>query len=282
MKLILTLREKWSRSLRRLYSYFIAEKYLNICNDKFKQKYPYMFIFFTICGRISVLSGAMHVGWQLCLDFHSMYHAHLKGAATMTRRSRLLAAILAVLTILIMVAAAGCASGQNLFTRMKDGRLEHTEGANDWIWNDNNGTVQITLNDKLFAVIAGGRAQISLPPDGRSVDVTTGSSGEPISVKAAWGVLLSQSDYALMNEAFNVNKLAGGQGHSGSLGWVIFLLLVIIVGVLLFVYAGRLVNSWKLGGIFSGRDTAKSLLLFKALGILVIVVGVIILLAVIF
>ena len=101
----------------------------------------------------------------------------------------------------------------------------------------------------------------------------------------SWGTTVSQDDYAQMNKALSVRDMAlqaAGGGQAGSLGWAIVLLLVIAAGVLLFLYAGRLVNSWKLGGIFSGHDTAKSLLLFKAIGALVAVAGVIILLAVIF
>ena len=66
------------------------------------------------------------------------------------------------------------------------------------------------------------------------------------------------------------------------MGWVVLMLIVVIAGVLLFLYAGRLVNSWKLGGIFSGHDTAKSLLLFKAIGAVLAVIGLLILLAIIF
>lgn len=200
----------------------------------------------------------------------------------MTGRSRYLSAMLAVLLIGFALAISGCANGQGaFFSRMEDGRLQHMEGSDVWIWDRKGGTAQITLNDKLFAVIQNGMAQFALS-EGRSVDVVTDGNGTPLSVRAAYNTILDHSDYDLMNVAFGVHKKAGGQAQPSSLGWVIFLLIIIIAGVLLFLYAGRLVNSWKLGGIFNGHDTAKSLLLFKAAGALLAIIGFIILLTVIF
>lgn len=199
----------------------------------------------------------------------------------MTGRSRVLAAMLAALMIMIMAVAAGCASGRNVFKRAQDGRLEYTEGSDVWKWDRKGNTAQILLNDKLFAVLQNSVAHVSLP-DGRSLDVTVDGNGAPVSVKAAWGLALSQSDYKLMSTAFFVNNEAGNQGQPSSLGLVILLLIVAVAGVLLFIYAGSLVNSWKLGGIFGGNDTAKSLLIVKASGIFLVAVGVILLLIVIF
>jgi hypothetical protein len=197
----------------------------------------------------------------------------------MAKRSRLLTAILAVLVIVVSVAVSGCT--QNGLTRTKDGKYEYTEGNDVWTWDQKGATAQITLNNKLFAVIQNGVAEVSLQ-DGRSAEVVIDSNKAPQSIKVAWGVLLTQKDYTQMNSAFSVNKSAGGQGPTGSLGGVIFLLILIVAGLLLFFYAGTLVDSWKLGGIFSGKDTAKSLLIVKAIGIFVVVVAAIILLAIIF
>lgn len=199
----------------------------------------------------------------------------------MMGRSRLFAAMLAVLMIILMAFSAGC-TVTDAFKRTQDGRVEYTEGNNLWKWERSGSTAQITLNDKLFAVVQSGLARVTLPDTVRSVEVTLDSSGTPVSVKTAWGVVLTQEDYATMNTAFFVNTKAGGQSGSGPLGWVIFMLIVIIAGVLLFVYAGSLVNSWKLGGIFGGNDTAKSLLIVKAIGVVVALLGVILLLVIIF
>lgn len=199
----------------------------------------------------------------------------------MTGRSRLLTAILAVLIVAVSVAAYGCAARPDAFTRMDDGRLKVVEGSDVWIVDNRASPERITLNDKPFAQISNGIAQIALS-ESRSLDVVLDGNGKPLSIRAAWNTKLEPQDYALMNEAFRVHDDVGTKNQTGSLGWVIFLLLVIIAGVLLFIYAGRLVNSWKLGGIFSGHDTAKSLLIFKALGIFLIAIGVILLLTVIF
>ena len=196
----------------------------------------------------------------------------------MTGRSRLFAAVLAMLMIVMM---AGC-TVTDTFKRTQDGRVTYTEGNNTWKWERSGGVTQITLNDKLFAVLQNGQARVTLPDTVRTVEVTLDNAGNPVSVKTAWGVVLTQADYATMNTAFFVNTNAGGQTSSGSVGWVIFLLIVVIAGVLLFVYAGSLVNSWKLGGIFGGNDTAKSLLIVRAIGVAVVVLGVILLLVVIF
>jgi hypothetical protein len=223
----------------------------------------------------------MYARWHFNAWFHNIYHAHLKGAGIMTRRSRLLATILAVLVVLIAVAASGCANGQNVFKRTQDGRLEYKEGSDVWTWDHKGSSTQITLNDKLFAVLQNRAAQVSLP-NGNAIDVTMDNSGAPTAIKAAWGVVLTQQDYTQMNTAFSIQKMAGVQGPSGSFGWAIFLLLLIVGGVFLFIYAGSLVNSAKVGGIFNGTDTAKTLLIFRAGGIFVVVVSAIILLAVIF
>lgn len=199
----------------------------------------------------------------------------------MTGRSRLLTAILAVLIVVISVAATGCATGPDALTRLEDGRFKYSDGDSVWILDNRRSPEQILLNDKLYAVLQNGLATITLP-DGRSIDVVMDGNGEPQSIRAHWNTVLEHHDYAQMNMVFSVHKMAGNQNQTGSLGWVIFLLLVIIVGIVLFIYAGQLVNSWKLGGIFNGHDTAKSLLVFKTLGILLMVIGVIILLAVIF
>jgi hypothetical protein len=203
----------------------------------------------------------------------------------MTGRSRFHTAVLAVLILILMASAAGCAVS-SAFRRTGDGRIEYTVGEGDskeiWTWERTGSTAQITYNSKLFASVQSGLARITLPDGLRSAEVTLDGKGTPVSVKTAWGVALTQADYTLMNTAFYVNNEAGGLGSSSPLGWVIFLIIVIIAGVLLFVYAGSLVNSWKLGGIFGGTDTAKSLLIVKAAGIFVVIVGVLILLVVIF
>lgn len=190
----------------------------------------------------------------------------------MTGRSRLFTVLLAVLILTITFTAAGCVPS----------RQEHPIGSDVWIWEHKGNADQITLNEKLFAVIQNGAAQISLPPDGRAVTVALDKDGEPATIRATWGITITHEDYSLMSAAFSVYKSYHGQGQTGSGGWVILLLIVVAAGLLLFLYAGRLVNSWKLGGIFGGHDTAKSLLLFKAIGILLMIVGGIVLLVVIF
>jgi hypothetical protein len=190
----------------------------------------------------------------------------------MTCRSRFAAILLAALIVFISIAASGCTGGP----------YQITEGSDVWTLAHKGSSTEVMLNSKLYAVMQNGTANVFLP-DGRSLDVSFDNSGSPVSItRMAWEVQLSQQDYAQMNTAFYVFRQSAGQSAQGSLGWVIFLLIVIVAGVLLFIYAGTLVNSWKLGGIFSGNDTARSLLIFKAIGILLIVIGTIILLAVIF
>jgi hypothetical protein len=189
----------------------------------------------------------------------------------MTRRSRL-AAILAVLLLILPFVTAGCTSNP----------VQYNDGNDVWKWSHRGNASEIILNDKLYAVIQSGIAKVYLP-DGRSLDISLDKNGAPVSItRMSWEVQLSQQDYQQMNTAFYMYRQATAERPQGSLGWVILLLVLILAGVLLFIYAGSLVNSWKLGGIFSGTDTARSLLLFKAIGIVVIVVGAIILLAVIF
>lgn len=198
--------------------------------------------------------------------------AHRKGAVPpMIHRSRI-AAILAALILLTALSSAGCAGVSN----------DYRQGSDTWTWARKGNAVEIQLNGRLYTVIQSGIAKVYLP-DGRSLDVSLDREGSPVSVtRLAWEVSLTQQDYQQMSTAFNVYKEAVAQQPAGKVGWVVFLLVVILAGVLLFVYAGSLVNSWKLGGIFSGTDTARTLLLFKAVGILVIVVGAVILLAVLF
>lgn len=221
--------------------------------------------------------------YTMAFRFARPYHiaSGLKGATKMAGRSRLWTVMLAVMILFVAVAAGGCAVGRNPFTRMADGGMKYTEGDDVWVWDRAGGIVQITLNDKLFAVLQRGSARISLP-DGRTLDVLLDGNGEPMSAKVSWGVALSQQDYTQMNTAFYVNRTAGGQKVDGTAGWVILSLLLIVAGVLIFFYSGSLVNSAKRGGIFSGFDTARSLLIFRAAGILMTVIGLIILLVVIF
>ena len=199
----------------------------------------------------------------------------------MTHRSRF-AAILAVLIVAVSFATSACTGGNSIFKRTNDGGYEYTEGTDVWTWDQKGSAAQVMLNGKLFADIQNSVAKVSLP-DGRSLDVLLDSGRSPVGItRMAWDMPVDQMDYKLMNTAFYVNRLATGQNPGSPIGWVIFLLIVILAGVLLFIYAGSLVNSWKLGGIFSGKDTARSLLVFKALGILLIVIGAIILLVVVF
>jgi hypothetical protein len=189
----------------------------------------------------------------------------------MIHRSRI-AAILAALILFTALSAAGCADVSN----------NYPDGSGTWTWARKGSAIEIQLNDKLYAEIQSGLAKVYLP-DGRSLDVSLDKNGSPVSItRLTWEVSVSQQDYQQMSVAFNVYKQAIAQHPGSKVGWVVFLLVVILAGVLLFVYAPSLVNSWKLGGIFSGNDTARSLLLFKAVGILVIVVGAVILLAIIF
>ncbi len=188
----------------------------------------------------------------------------------MIHRSRI-AALLATLALFTVLSAAGCSGVSD----------KYPQGSDMWTWARKGSAVEIQLNDRLYAVIQSGIAKVYLP-DGRSLDVSLDKNGSPVSItRMAWGVSVSQPDYQQMGIAFSVYKEAVAQHPGGKVGWVIFLLVVILAGVLLFVYAPSLVNSWKLGGIFSGKDTAKSLLLFRAAGIFVIIVGTVILLAVI-
>lgn len=192
--------------------------------------------------------------------------------------------MIAVLMIVVTMVFAGCTVGPSNLSRLDNGGIKITEGNSIWVWERSGNSERLTLNDMLVAVIQGGHAQFTLS-GGQKLDVTLDNTGMPATIKMSWGTMVSQDDYAQMNKYLSVREYArqeAGGAQVGSLGWVILLLLVIIAGVLLFLYAGRLVNSWKLGGIFSGHDTAKSLLIFKAIGILVAVVGLIILLAVIF
>ena len=202
----------------------------------------------------------------------------------MTGRSRALSAMIAVLILAVTVFASGCTGGISNLSRLDGGGYKYTEGDSVWTWERSGNAEQLTLNDMLITVIQGGHAQFTLT-SGQKLDVTLDNTGTPATVKMSYGTIVGQNDYTQMNKALSVRdrilQEVGG-ANTGSLGAVVVLLLVIAAGVLLFLYSGRLVNSWKLGGIFSGHDTAKSLLIFKAIGILVAVVGAIILLVVVF
>lgn len=201
----------------------------------------------------------------------------------MTGRSKALTAVFAVLMIVVTVLFSGCSGGPSNLSRLDNGGIKITEGDSVWIWQRSGNTEQLTLNDMLIAVVQGSHVQFTLT-GGQKLDVTL-DNGMPSTVKMSWRTNIGQDEYAQMDKALSVRDLAlqeAGGASAGSLGWVILMLIVIIAGVLLFLYAGRLVNSWKLGGIFSSHDTAKSLLIFKAIGVLLVAIGVIILLVVIF
>ncbi len=202
----------------------------------------------------------------------------------MSKRSRALVGVIAVLVLAFAVLATGCTGRLSNLSKLENGGYKYTEGDSVWVWEKSGNAEQLTLNDTLITVIQGGHAQFSLT-NGQKLDVTLDNTGTPASVKMSYGTVVSQNDYAQMNKALSIRgrilqEVGGAQ--TGSLGWVILLLIVIAAGVLLFLYAGRLVNSWKLGGIFSGHDTAKSLLLFKAIGAVIAVIGLLILLTVLF
>lgn len=189
----------------------------------------------------------------------------------MKHRNRILPILLAALFVFSLAALSGCAQP-----------LNHKEiGNHQWKWVNHSNSLEITYDDAPFATIKNNIAQVTLP-NSKVLTVTLDNSGNPVSVKLNWGVELSAEDYSLMNTAFTVSLTADTTGAPSSVGWAIFLLIVVIMGLLLFLYAGRLVNSWKLGGIFSGNDTAKSLLIVKALGIVIMALGTVILLFVIF
>ncbi len=202
----------------------------------------------------------------------------------MTRRSRALVVMIAVLVLAVTVFVTGCTGRLSNLSKMDNGGYKYTEGDSVWVWEKSGSAEQLTLNDALITVIQAGHAQFSLT-NGQKLDVTLDSTGTPATVKMSYGTVISQNDYTQMNKALSIRdrilQEVGGT-QTGSLGWVVLLLLLIAAGVLLFLYAGRLVNSWKLGGIFSGHDTAKSLLLFKAIGAVIAVIGLLILLTVIF
>jgi hypothetical protein len=184
-----------------------------------------------------------------------------------------LAALLAVLMLFIMLALSGCTSSP----------YQYNEGSDVWTWSQKGSVSDVLLNGKIYAEFQNNISRIYLP-DGRSLNVTVNKDGTQGVVTMQWSVAttLTAQEYGQVNTAFSVYNAARSQKTGGSVGWVIFLLIVVLAGILLFIYAAPLVNSWKLGGIFSGNDTAKSLLIFKTLGILLIVVGAVILLAVIF
>jgi hypothetical protein len=193
----------------------------------------------------------------------------------MTGRSKLFAALLAILMGLLIFSMAGCANfpGQGL-TRTKDGRLEYPDGSNTWSWEKKSSIAQILLNGKQFAVVEKGQATISLP-DGRVVDVMLDNKSVPLSLKVSWGTVIAQADYDLMNTAFKVHTLAGGVPVSSPWGWVLVQLVLVVVGVLVAIYAGSIVDSGKTGGIFSSFNTAKALLIIRAIGVLIAIVSIV-------
>ena len=194
---------------------------------------------------------------------------------------RLLAAVLAALWLGILLAASGCTAGPDSLKRTKDGGWQYTEGSDVWAWSKTGGKAQLMLNGKTYAVIGGGQALISLT-DGRAIDVTLDRNSNPVSIKTAWGTQLNQSDYTSMNTAFKVNQMAGGVQVGGPWGWIIVTLLIILLGLLAQFKAGTIVDWAKGVGIFSSFDTAKSLLIVRAVSVLVVIVGFIGLLVAIF
>ena len=195
----------------------------------------------------------------------------------MTSRARIFAA-LAALILLVSILAAGCTNMQG-FTRTADGKLSLPQGDNTWTWEKNGGTVLIELNGKPFATLDRGVAKVTLT-DSRTFDVELAKGAEPAAVRVPWGTAVSQSDYDTMAMAFKVNTMAGGIPSDTPWGWILILALVLVAGVLLTLFAGRVVDSAKVGGIFSGTDTAKSLLVFRAAGIVVALLALVILIAV--
>lgn len=202
----------------------------------------------------------------------------------MTGRSRALFVWIAVLLMVVTLAVSGCTGGLSNLSRMENGGYKYTEGGNIWTWERSGNAEQLSLNDMMITVIQGGHAQFTLT-NGQKLDVTMDNTGTPATIKMSYGTVVSQDDYTQMNKVLSVRERIlqeVGGAQTGSVGLAIVLVLVIILGVLLFLYAGRLVSSWKLGGIFSGHDTAKSLLLFKAIGIVVAMIGLVIFLVVVF
>ncbi len=195
----------------------------------------------------------------------------------MTARKKAFAA-LAALIVLLSVIMAGCTNLQG-FTRTADGKLSYPEGDNTWSWKKNGGAVHIELNGKPFATLERGVADITLP-DNRKLAVTLNKAGAPATVQVPWDTELRQADYDLVSSAFNVNTQAGGIPTGVSWGWVLVLALLLVAGVLLSLFAGRVVESAKGGGIFSGTDTAKSLLIFRAGGVAVALLALVALIAV--
>lgn len=195
----------------------------------------------------------------------------------MTSRTRTFAA-LAALIVLLTVVAAGCTNLQG-FTRTADGKLSYPQGDSTWSWEKKGGAVLVGLNGKPFATLEHGVAAITLS-DGRTFDVVLTKSGAPATVRVPWGTTLAQTDYDLMTTAFKVNTLAGGIPTGAPWAGIVILVLLLVAGVLLAMFAGRVVDSAKGGGIFGGNDTAKSLLIFRAAGIIVALVSLIVLIAV--
>lgn len=195
----------------------------------------------------------------------------------MTSRTRIFAA-LAALILLVSILAAGCTNLQG-FTRTADGKLSYPQGDNTWTWEKKGATVLIGLNGKSFATLDHDVARVVLP-DSRSFDVVMTKNGDPSMVRLPWGTTLTQTDYDTLTMAFKVNTLAGGIPTDTPWGWILILVLILVAGVLLTLFAGRVVDSAKVGGIFSGTDTAKSLLIFRAAGIIVALLALVILIAV--
>ena len=195
---------------------------------------------------------------------------------------RLLAAVLAALWLGILLAASGCTAGPDALKRTKDG-WQYTDATSgeQWALSKVGGKAQLDLNGKTFAVITG--SQVLFPfADGRSIDATIDRNNNPVSIKVAWGTQLTQADYTNMNKAFVALQKGSNVPVDTSWGWIVVTLLIILLGLLAQFKAGTIVDWAKGVGIFSSFDTAKSLLIVRAVSVLIVIAAFIGLLVAIF
>jgi hypothetical protein len=170
------------------------------------------------------------------------------------------------LLLSVMVFLSGCGSNSGALKRTEGGRIERTQSGHTWSWQHRNGKTEITYDGQLLAEIRGNTAGFSLDA-GRSMEVKIDSTGTGESVTHAVGLVITSSEYALIDEALLFHKEASALAGRPSFGAVLLMILFLGIGVLLEVYSLRFL-----------KDANKRLrLIVRIAGLVFLAVGVIML-----
>lgn len=198
----------------------------------------------------------------------------------MSQRKKIAIVVTVAVISLVMLLLAGCGQSQVegvAYQRLDGQTLSFELDGVNWTRTVEGRVAKIYQSGALVATVSGRQVSVLLP-DGDTMIVTMGEDGKPGQATVQYGTQLSQEDYALATNAFQINRL-GQQVTGNPAATVIWMIVLLAVGVCVAVFHKGLI---KLLGGSAPDGTRRVALAVWLVAIALIAAGVIILLTLIF